>query len=76
MEGAMILTMVLGMIATSILGITKHRAFEGIVAGLLLSWIGFIWLLLQKPKIQCPECGSWIVKGIKRCPKCRELVSQ
>lgn len=75
MEAAMILTMVLGMIATSILGIRKHRAFEGIVAGLLLSWIGFIWLLLQKPKIQCPECGSWITKGIKRCQKCGQLVS-
>jgi len=76
MEILMILIIVLGMIATPILGVTKHRAFEGIVAGLLLSWIGFIWLLLQKPKMQCPECGTWIVKGVKRCRKCGELVSQ
>jgi len=76
MEILMIVIVILGVIVTPILGITKHRAFEGIVAGLFLSWIGFIWLLLQKPKIQCAECASWIVKGIKRCPKCRELVSQ
>jgi len=75
MEVFMIVIVLLGIIATPILGITKHRAFEGIVAGLLLSWIGFIWLLLQKPKIQCPECGAWIVKGIKRCQKCGELVA-
>jgi len=74
MEGFMILVGIVGILATVIIGVIKHRAFEGIVAGLLLSWIGFIWLLIQKPKVKCSECGSWITKGVKRCKSCGELI--
>ena len=75
MEGFMIFVILVGMLAAVVIGVVKHRAFEGIIGGLLLSWIGFLWLLFQKPKVKCSECGSWIVKGIKRCKNCGELIS-
>ena len=70
MESIIILFIIIGMVATWVLGIMKHRAAEGIIGGLLLRWRAFLWLLFQKPPTKCPECRSWIIKGIRRCPKC------
>jgi len=57
-------------IAATVLGIMKKRGFEGFIAGLLLGLLGLIWILFQKPKEKCPDCGGVIVRGVRRCRHC------
>ena len=48
----------------------KGRVLEGFIAGLLLGPIGIIWIIFQKPKRKCPECGGIIEKNVKKCKHC------
>ena len=52
------------------IGQKKKRIAEGFIAGLLLGPIGLIWIIFQKPKLKCPECGGIIDKGVNKCKHC------
>lgn len=46
------------------------------VTGLLVFWVlidiilGIIWLVTNRSKRQCPQCGNDVKKGLLECKKC------
>ena len=53
-----------------LIGKNKGQTVEGFIAGLLLGPIGILWLVSQKPKEKCPECGGVLEGKFKKCKHC------
>ena len=46
-----------------------------VVFGILAIIIfGLYKIVNLKSKIKCPNCGSWIVLGIEKCPHCQAIL--
>ena len=47
-----------------------------VVLGIFAIIVFGVWKIVNlKSKTKCPNCGSWIVVGIEKCPHCQKILN-